>query len=55
MALNGLEAPTDRELERDSRIQSRPVARPGEAIGLALDRRGAIEDAEFEAVAEPGA
>jgi hypothetical protein len=53
VALNGLEAPTDRELERDSRIQSKPVARPGEAIGLALDRRGAIEESEFEAAAEP--
>ena len=47
VALNGLEAPTDREIERDSRIQAKPVVRPGEAIGLAAraprgDRRGGV-------------
>jgi hypothetical protein len=49
MALDGLEAPTDRDLERLARIESRPVARPGEAIGLALDRRGALDESEFGA------
>jgi hypothetical protein len=40
----GLEAPTDEELERQARLQSKPVARLGEAIGLALDRRGLDRD-----------
>jgi hypothetical protein len=48
--LDGLEAPTERDLERASKMQSKPVARPGEAIGLSLERRGAMDEAEFEAV-----
>jgi hypothetical protein len=48
--LDGLEAPTERELERASKMQSKPVARPGEAIGLSLERRGAIDEAEFGAI-----
>jgi hypothetical protein len=36
----GLEAPSDEELARQARIESLPVARLGEPIGLALDRRG---------------
>ena len=49
--LDGVEAPTDRELERASKIQAKPVVRPGESIGLALERRGAIDEADFDAVA----
>jgi hypothetical protein len=49
VGLDGLEAPTERDRERLARIESKPVARPGEAIGLTLDRRGAIDDSEFEA------
>jgi hypothetical protein len=41
--LSGLEAPTDAEINRRASIQGRPVARPGEAIGLTLDRRGAFD------------
>jgi hypothetical protein len=40
--LSGLEAPTDAEITRRAAIQGRPVAQPGEAIGLTLDRRGAF-------------
>jgi hypothetical protein len=47
--LDGLEAPTERERQRDARIQAKPVVRPGEAIGLKLERRGAIDEADFEA------
>lgn len=47
--LDGLEAPTEEERARSERIESRPVARPGEAIGLTLSRRGAIDPAESEA------
>lgn len=36
----GVEAPTEDELARQARAQARPVARLGEPIGLALDRRG---------------
>lgn len=38
--LPGLESPDPLELERRSRVASRPVAAPGEPIGLAMDRRG---------------
>ncbi len=55
VSLDGVQAPTDRELERDARIQSKPVARPGESIGLALERRGAIDEADFGAIADLGA
>ena len=50
VGLDGLEAPTARDLERLARIESRPVARPGEAIGLALERRGAIDESEFRSL-----
>jgi hypothetical protein len=40
----GLEAPTDDELARQERLRSTPVARLGEPIGLALNRRGADTD-----------
>ncbi len=49
--LDGLQAPTDRELERASKLQAKPVARPGESIGLALDRRGAIDQSEADEIA----
>jgi hypothetical protein len=49
VGLDGLEAPTERDRERIARIESTPVAKPGEAIGLTLNRRGAIDDSEFEA------
>jgi hypothetical protein len=48
VSLDGLEAPTERDRERVARIESRPVARPGQAIGLTLDRRGAIDESEFD-------
>ena len=47
--LTGVEAPTDEELERQARLQSKPVIRPGEPIGLALERRGFTAD-EFAAM-----
>jgi hypothetical protein len=50
VALDGLEAPTEREREKAAKIQSKPVVRPGEAIGLTLQRRGAIDESDFEAV-----
>jgi hypothetical protein len=50
VGLDGVEAPTEEERERVARIESRPIARPGEAIGLTLSRRGAIDPSEYEAV-----
>jgi hypothetical protein len=49
---SGVEAPTGDDLVRRDRIRSKPVAKLGEPIGLALDRRGADPDepADFEAV-----
>ncbi len=41
--LAGLEAPTMAELKRLAEIESRPVAKLGESIGLTLGRRGAFE------------
>jgi hypothetical protein len=41
--LPGLQAPSEAEVARRAEIQARPAARPGEAIGLALDRRGSFE------------
>jgi hypothetical protein len=52
--LDGLEAPTADELGRQDRARSRPVARLGEPIGLALDRRGAIDE-DFPADQQTGA
>jgi len=49
--LRGLEAPGDAELGRAARVAARPVARPGEAIGLALERRGAIDEGDLDAIA----
>jgi hypothetical protein len=40
----GLEAPTPAELERRESLRKLPVARPEEAIGLALNRRGSLPD-----------
>jgi len=51
--LPGLEPPTDEELARRARVQAKPVARPGQPIGLALDRRGADPE-EFAAAADLG-
>ena len=48
--LGGLEAPSPQDLERLSRIESRPMARPGEPIGLTLARRGALDDSELGAL-----
>jgi hypothetical protein len=45
--LAGLEAPSEAELARRAEIAGKPAARPGEAIGLALDRRGAYEGEDF--------
>ncbi|MFO0952760.1 MAG: hypothetical protein U0835_16750 [Isosphaeraceae bacterium] len=48
----GLEAPSRPEVDRVSRLEARPVARLGEPIGLALNRRGAASPAELQAAAE---
>jgi len=48
--LDGVGPPSEAELGRAARIESRPLARPGEAIGLALDRRGSIDGEEFEGI-----
>ena len=37
---NGLEAPSGEDLARLARVEAKPVAKLGEPIGLALDRRG---------------
>ena len=47
--LDGLEAPSERDRERIARMTSKPVAAPGQPIGLTLDRRGALDDSEFAA------
>jgi hypothetical protein len=44
--LAGLEPPTEAELARRAAVESRPLARPGEPIGLALERRGAFAGEE---------
>lgn len=41
--LADLEAPSEAELARRAAIAAKPAARPGEPIGLALDRRGTLE------------
>lgn len=51
--LSGLEPPTEDDLARQGRIRARPVARLGEPIGLALDRRGFLPG-EFETLADVG-
>ena len=53
VGLEGLEAPTSEDLARLGRIESRPIARPGEAIGLTLDRRGALDESEWDALPGP--
>jgi hypothetical protein len=40
VSLSGLAAPTEADMARLARMESLPVARPGEAIGLALGKRG---------------
>ena len=50
--LAGLEAPTEAEVARRDAIAARPAALPGEAIGLALDRRGAFEGEDFPDIPE---
>jgi len=52
--LDGVQPPTDAELDRDHRVRSLPLAAPGEAIGLSLDRRGAIEADEYDRAAGGG-
>ena len=44
---DGVEPPTDADLARQARLRAKPVARLGEPIGLALDRRGADPSAPF--------
>ena len=41
--LPNLEVPSDAELARRAAIAAKPAARPGEPIGLALERRGTFE------------
>ena len=38
VSLDGVEAPTEEERERVARIESKPIARPGEAIGLTFQQ-----------------
>ncbi len=45
--LDGVEASTDEELEKNGKIQAKPIARPGEPIGLNLTRRGPIDENEI--------
>jgi hypothetical protein len=53
--MSGMEAPTEADLSRRASIQARPVARPGEAIGLTLDRRGQFNsDPTVETTEAPG-
>lgn len=40
LRFSGVEPPTEEELARAERIKAKPVARLGQPIGLALDRRG---------------
>ena len=47
--LPGLETPSEAEIARQARILGKPIAQPGEPIGLALDRRGATAE-EFESM-----
>jgi hypothetical protein len=49
--LTGVESSTESELRKQARVQAKPVARPGETIGLALDRRG-LSPEEFAALGE---
>jgi hypothetical protein len=42
------ETPSDEELERRAAIEKLPVAKLGEPIGLALDRRGALDGEEID-------
>jgi hypothetical protein len=42
--LTGIETPSEDEVARAQRVRSRPVAKLGEPIGLALDRRGEYFD-----------
>jgi hypothetical protein len=45
--LDGIVAPTERDLERLGKIHAKPLAMPGEALGLNLSRRGAIDEDEI--------
>jgi hypothetical protein len=47
----GVEAPSDVELERRARLQSKPVAKLGQPVGLNLERRGLTSE-ELEAALE---
>ena len=51
--LGDLAAPTADEVDRAGRLAARPVAQPGEAIGLTLDRRGRM-DGDEDVVGERG-
>ena len=42
--LTGVTPPTEEELAREQRIRAKPVAQLGEPIGLALNRRGYLDD-----------
>lgn len=53
LSLKGVESPTADELARQERLRSKPVARLGEPIGLALDRRGLDPDEPTESVPTP--
>jgi len=52
VSLDGVEAPGEAELGRAARVTSKPMARPGEAIGLALERRGVLDERDLDAIAE---
>jgi hypothetical protein len=47
-----LESPSEAELERQARVQAKPLAQWDEPIGLALDRRGATPE-EYAALLKP--
>jgi hypothetical protein len=44
LRFDGIETPTEEEIDQQRRIRSKPVARLGEPIGLSLDRRGTFAD-----------
>lgn len=52
VSLDGVVSPTERDLERIHKIQARPIARPGESIGLNLSRRGVIDESQDQIAAE---
>ncbi|HEV3162951.1 MAG TPA: hypothetical protein VGZ22_02840 [Isosphaeraceae bacterium] len=49
---SGLETPADQDLQKQARIEAKPVAQWDQPIGLAVDRRG-LTDEEFGSMTSP--